>query len=259
MRGAFTGADRDYPGLFRQAEGGTVLLDEIGDMPLTLQAKLLRVIQEGTVRAVGALDEKPIDVRLIAATHRDLKALVADHRFRADLRWRLEVLVLRVPPLRERIGDLAVLSARLIERLAARCGLPPARLSPDATAQLAAHAWPGNVRELESVLARALLRVRAGVIEADDLELSPGPAPERLPRPARGAPGMERKMIEDALRATRGNMTAAALRIGWSRQALYRRIHALGLKDDRVLPEETACQDSSEAGGTRSSDNSTFQ
>jgi DNA-binding NtrC family response regulator len=259
MRGAFTGADRDYPGLFRQAEGGTVLLDEIGDMPLTLQAKLLRVIQEGTVRAVGALDEKPIDVRLIAATHRDLKALVADHRFRADLRWRLEVLVLRVPPLRERIGDLAVLSARLIERLAARCGLPPARLSPDATAQLAAHAWPGNVRELESVLARALLRVRAGVIEADDLELSPGPAPERLPRPARGAPGMERKMIEDALRATRGNMTAAALRIGWSRQALYRRIHALGLKDDRVLPEETECQDSSEAGGTKSSDNSTFQ
>ena len=249
-RGAFTGADRDHPGLFRQADRGTVFLDEIGDMPLALQAKLLRVLQEGAVRAVGALEEQPIDVRVIAATHRDLGLLVSENRFRADLRWRLEVLVLRVPPLRERTEDLPVLSARLIERLAARCGLPPARLDAEASEQLAAYAWPGNVRELESALARALLRTREGVIRAGDLDVGL----ERvagLERNAAGVPhGLERAMIEDALRAARGNVTAAALRIGWSRQALYRRMHALGLRDD---------QDPSAPGGTRSSQSSTFQ
>lgn len=237
-RGAFTGADRDHPGLFRQAEGGTVFLDEIGDMPLSLQAKLLRVIQEGTVRAVGALEERATDVRLVAATHRDLAALVAEQKFRADLRWRLEVLVLRVPPLRDRAGDLPLLAERLLDRLAARCGLKSARLDDAAAEILAAHDWPGNVRELESVLARALLRAQHGVIRADHLDVEPS----QTPAPS-GKRGLERAMIEDAMRASRGNMTAAALRIGWSRSALYRRIHALGLK----------------AGGTRSSDNSTFQ
>ena len=237
-RGAFTGADRDHPGLFRQAEGGTVFLDEIGDMPLSLQAKLLRVIQEGTVRAVGALEERATDVRLVAATHRDLAALVVEQRFRADLRWRLEVLVLRVPPLRAREGDLPILAERLLDRLAVRCGLPTPRLDAKAAELLAAHDWPGNIRELESVLARALLRAPQGVIRADHLDIEP----ELTPAPS-GKQGLERAMIEDAMRAARGNMTAAAIKIGWSRQALYRRIHALGLK----------------TGGTRSSDNSTFQ
>jgi DNA-binding NtrC family response regulator len=257
-RGAFTGADRDHPGLFRQADGGTMFLDEIGDMPLSLQAKLLRVLQEGAVRAVGGLAERPIDVRVIAATHRDLDLLVSESRFRADLRWRLEVLVLRVPPLRERAEDLPVLSARLIERLAARCGIPPARLDAGATEQLAAHAWPGNVRELESVLARALLRSHEGVIRAGDLDVgSERPSDSR--HAATGPQGLERAMIEDALRAARGNVTAAALRIGWSRQALYRRLHALGLRDDRARAGGTGGQDPSETGGTRSSHSSTFQ
>jgi DNA-binding NtrC family response regulator len=237
-RGAFTGADRDHPGLFRQAEGGTVFLDEIGDMPLSLQAKLLRVIQEGTVRAVGALEERATDVRLVAATHRDLRSLVADQKFRDDLRWRLEVLVLRVPPLRERAGDLPLLAERLLERLAVRCGLPLARLDEDAALRLAEHDWPGNVRELESVLARALLRATQGVIRADLLDVEPSQSP-----PPSGKLGLERAMIEDAMRGARGNLTAAALKIGWSRQTLYRRIHALGLK----------------TGGTKSSDSSTFQ
>jgi two-component system response regulator PilR (NtrC family) len=255
-RGAFTGADRDHPGLFRQADGGTVFLDEIGDMPLSLQAKLLRVLQEGAVRAVGALEERPIDVRVIAATHRDLDILVAQNRFRSDLRWRLEVLVLRVPPLRDRAEDLPALSARLIERLVARCGLPLARIDAEAAARLHAHAWPGNVRELESVLARALLRARDGLIRAGDLDFWSEQAPAGSHSTACGRRGLERAMIEDALRAARGNVTAAALRIGWSRQALYRRIHALGLNDDRTPSDD---QDPREAGGTRSSQSSTFQ
>jgi len=252
-RGAFTGADRDHPGLFRQADGGTVFLDEIGDMPLSLQAKLLRVLQEGSIRAVGALVERSIDVRVVAATHRDLDLLVSENRFRADLRWRLEVLVLRVPPLRDRSEDLPILSARLIERLAARCGLAPARLDADAAQKLAGHEWPGNIRELESVLARALLRARDEVIRADDLDIGSERTPAGSRPAAPGPVGLERAMIEDALRAARGNLTAAALRIGWSRQALYRRINALGLHDDR----ET--QDPSAAGGTTSSQSSTFQ
>jgi DNA-binding NtrC family response regulator len=208
------------------------------------------------VRAVGDLEERPIDVRVIAATHRDLEILVAENRFRADLRWRLEVLVLRVPPLRERVEDLPVLAARLIERLVARCGVPPARLDTDAAERLAAHAWPGNVRELESALARALLRTRDGVIRAGDLDLGLAAA-ARESRPDDNRPqGLEKSMIEDALRAARGNVTAAALRIGWSRQALYRRMHALGLRDDGVSEE---AQDPSDPGGTRSSQSSTFQ
>jgi DNA-binding NtrC family response regulator len=255
-RGAFTGADRDHPGLFRRADRGTVFLDEIGDMPYALQAKLLRVLQEGTVRAVGDLEERTIDVRVIAATHRDLDVLVAENRFRADLRWRLEVLVLRVPPLRERVEDLPVLAARLIERLAARCALPPARLDADATARLAAYAWPGNVRELESALARALLRNREGVIRAEDLDVGLARPADEVRHAGTRPRGLEKAMIEDALRAARGNVTAAAVRIGWSRQALYRRMHALGLRDVEVAP---GSQDPSEPGGTRSSESSTFQ
>jgi two-component system response regulator PilR (NtrC family) len=260
-RGAFTGADRDHPGLFRRADGGTIFLDEIGDMPPSLQAKLLRVLQEGAVRAVGSLEECPIDVRVIAATHRDLDALVAENRFRADLRWRLEVLVLRVPALRERADDLPILAARLIERLAARCGVPAAQLDPGAARMLAGHGWPGNVRELESVLARALLKAQDGVIRSVDLDIgtSPSSAGAEGPGGQRGVGTMESSMIEEALRAARGNVTAAALRIGWSRQALYRRIHALGLRDDRPGGGGTDRQDPSEAGGTRSSQSSTFQ
>jgi DNA-binding NtrC family response regulator len=255
-RGAFTGADRDHPGLFRRAERGTVFLDEIGDMPLALQAKLLRVLQEGAVRAVGDLEERPIDVRVIAATHRDLDVLVAENRFRADLRWRLEVLVLRVPPLRERLDDLPALSAALLERLADRCGLPQARLDSGATERLVAYAWPGNVRQLESALARALLRTREGVIRAGDLDFGLARPTDDARSAGRGPQGLERAMIEDALRASRGNVTVAASRIGWSRQALYRRMHALGLREEQVA---TGPHDPSEPGGTRSSQSSTFQ
>jgi transcriptional regulator with AAA-type ATPase domain len=258
-RGAFTGADRDHAGLFRQADGGTVFLDEIGDMPLTLQAKLLRVLQERSVRAVGALEESPVDVRIVSATHRDLGRLVAAGRFRPDLRYRLEVLVMRVPPLRERAEDLPLLAARLLERLAERCLLPLARLDAAARTRLAAHSWPGNVRELESVLARALLRARDGLIRAHDLDF--GPASSDGDRATSDdLEGLERGMIEAALRDARGNVTAAAQQIGWSRQTLYRKMDALGVRG-RAVRVADGCddQDDSEAGGTKSSDSSTFQ
>ena len=252
IRGAFTGADRDHPGLLCQADGGTVLLDEIGDMPLPLQAKLLRVLQERAVRPVGGVAERAIDVRVVAATHRDLARLVRERRFRADLRWRLEVLVLRVPPLRERAGDLPLLADRLIERLASESGLARATLEPAALERLGAHAWPGNVRELEAVLARALLRTRGGIIREDDLEI------ERMETP--DVPETERDRVERALAASRGNLTAAAERLGWSRPRLYRRLAALGFHKDEDRGNRTEeAQDSSEAGGTSSSHSSTFQ
>jgi DNA-binding NtrC family response regulator len=244
-RGAFTGADRDHAGLFRQADGGTIFLDEIGDMPPPLQAKVLRVLQERTVRGVGALEERRVDVRVVAATHRDLDRLVAAGRFRADLRYRLEVLVLRVPSLRERVADLPLLASGLIDRVAARCGVAPAHLDAAARTRLAAHDWPGNVRELESVLSRALLRAEDGVIRAGDLDFLAGGAP-----PPQDVDGLERAMIENALHQTRGNLTAAAKRIGWSRTTLYRKMSLLGLR---------ARGQDSEGGGTRSSDSSTFQ
>jgi two-component system NtrC family response regulator len=255
-RGAFTGADRDHPGLLRRADGGTVLLDEIGDMPLTLQAKLLRVLQERRVRAVGALEEQPVDVRVVSATHRDLTRLVTAGRFRADLRYRLEVLVLRVPPLRERREDLPLLAAHLLERLASRCRMPVPRLDHATAARLSAHRWPGNIRELESVLARALIRARHGTITVRDLDFGVDDAPCLKPS---DAAELERAMIAATLAETRGNVTAAAERLGWWRQTLYRKMRALGLGPLPDAGAPKADQVDSEGGGTKSSDSSTFQ
>jgi len=221
LRGAYTGADRDHPGLFRQAEGGSVFLDEIGDMPPALQAKLLRVVQEGAVRPVGGLEESPVDVRIIAATHRDLDQLVERGTFRADLRDRLAILALRVPALSERREDIPGLAGDILERLARRCSLPVPSVTDRTVLQLQARSWPGNVRELEAVLARALLRAEGGVI---DLEGDAAP---------REDDGLERAMIAGALATSGGSMTRAALRIGWTRQKLHRRMIALGLKPDR--------------------------
>ena len=219
LRGAYTGADRDHPGLFRQADGGTVLLDEIGDMPAALQAKLLRVVQEGAVRPVGGFDESPVDVRIVAATHRDLGELVDRGVFRADLRDRLAILALRVPGLAERREDIPELAREILERLARRCSLPVPCLTDRAVALLQARTWPGNVRELEAVLARALLRADRGMVELDD------------PHEAGGRDrGLERAMIAGALASSEGSLTKAALRIGWTRQKLHRRMVALGLK-----------------------------
>jgi len=235
VRGAYTGADRDRPGLFAAADGGTLFLDEIGDMPLPMQAKLLRVLQEGRVRALGTAAERPVNTRILAATHRDLRRACAAGSFRDDLVYRLAVLEVRVPPLRERLADLPSLVPFLLARLAATGGLPWCRPSSEAMEVLHAHAWPGNVRELESVLARGALRARRGVLQPEHLAITPLPAPPVDVRPEGDEP-LERAMIRAALAASSGSRTLAAARIGWTRQKLHRRMEALKLRSEGGPP-----------------------
>ena len=219
VRGAYTGCDRDRPGLLRQADRGTLFLDEIGEMTLAVQAKLLRVLDGAPLRAVGGNEERSVNVRFVAATHRDLEQRVAEGRFRADLWWRLAILRLDVPPLRARRDDLRGLVQRLAPELEQQCGRAPLGLTDDAWQRLENHDWPGNVRELRGVLARALI------------------ASDRLPIPAtaiqldgRPRDGLEATMIRTALHETAGTISAAARRIGWTRQKLYRRMDALGIQ-----------------------------
>jgi DNA-binding NtrC family response regulator len=243
-RGAYTGAHRDRPGLFRQADGGTLFLDEVGDMPPAMQSKLLRVLDAGRVRPVGGVSEKPVDVRVIAATHRDLLGRVDDGRFRADLYYRLAVLRVDVPPLRRRLDDLPALIGDLAARLQHETGCASVRLAADAWGALRAYSWPGNIRELHAALARAVLRSHGGEIHAAHLALPSGGVP---PRPAPRV-SLERQMIEAALRDADGSIKRAASRIGWSRQKLYRRM------EDLAVP-----RGDQDRRGTTSSDSSTFQ
>ena len=227
VRGAYTGADRDRTGLFRQAHGGTLFLDEIGEMTPAMQAKLLRALEDRRVRPIGASAEIEIDVRLVAATHRDLASLVEHGAFRADLFHRLVVLEVRVPPLRERIQDLRLLVAEIGPTLAREtgCGLP--RIEEGAWRVLEAHPWPGNVRELRAVLARAMLRAGSSPLcerHLGELGTPPGSSGD-----ARADDTLERRMIVDALRGTDGVVAQAAARIGWTRQKLARRMRAIGV------------------------------
>jgi DNA-binding NtrC family response regulator len=224
-RGAYTGAERDRPGLFRSAEGGTLFLDEIGDMPLALQAKLLRALQERTVRPVGAAAEVAVDARLLTATHRDLARGLRAGTFREDLFYRLTVTEIAVPPLRERREDLPLLVADLGLRLAAETGVGRFEISAEALELLRGHRWPGNVRELRSVLARALLRTAGGPVLPEHLhELGPRPPGSEC------ATNLELQMIREALERAEGSLTGAARRIGWSRSKLYRRMRALAMR-----------------------------
>ena len=171
-KGAFTGANEDRLGFFMAAQGGTLFLDEIGDLPLAMQSKLLRVVQERAVRPIGAVAELPVNVRIVSATHKDLGAEVAQGRFRQDLYYRLNVIQVRMPPLRERVDDLPSLCATLLARISSDAGVsPPPRLSDDALTALAGHAFPGNVRELENLLHRAVAMTGAEWLSATDLGL----------------------------------------------------------------------------------------
>jgi len=225
VRGAYTGLARDRPGLFKLADGGTLLLDEVGDMSPSMQAKLLRVLQDGRVRSVGDEVEQPVDVRIVAATHQDLCSRVEEGAFRQDLYYRLAVLELRTPPLRERPGDIPLLARHLSSKLARRIGADVPEWTPKAMARLEAHDWPGNVRELEAVVARALLHAGHGPILRRHVDL-----PRETPSKAVAAGhGLEAGMIEAALRRTGGVASHAAAAIGWSRQKLARRMAALGV------------------------------
>jgi len=230
-KGAFTGADRDKKGLFEDAHQGTLFLDEIGELPLSLQVKLLRVLQEGEVRPLGGTATIRTTPRIIAATSRDIETLAAEGRFRPDLFYRLNVLPIHLPPLRQRPEDIPLLVAGLMERLNRRLGRQARSLNPAAMALLLAHPWPGNVRELENALERAMV-------------LSPGDhiQPEHLPFAAKALPPnhgfslksaqqvVEKDLIARALETTGGNRTHAARLLEISHPSLLKKIKLYGLK-----------------------------
>jgi two-component system, NtrC family, response regulator AtoC len=227
VRGAFTGASADRAGLFEQADGGTLLLDEIGELPIGLQAKLLRVLQEGEIRRVGDTRTRRVNVRVLAATARDLQADVRDGRFREDLFYRLHVVAIHLPPLRERREDVAALARLFAARLGTRFGAP-VELSDAAIGWLEAQSWPGNVRELENAIERAVILSGKRRLETDDLEGTrgisatahePGRQEEKSLRGA--VEDAERQAIRAALEATAGNRRAAARRLGVSLRTLF--------------------------------------
>lgn len=237
-RGSFTGAIADKKGLVQSAEGGTLFLDEIADLPLHMQVKLLRVVQEKTVRPVGEAREEPVDVRILSATHKNLAELVAEGRFREDLFYRINVIELRVPPLRERSEDIADLAAVILRRLSRRMNTTSPTLDDQAITALASYAFPGNVRELENILERALTLSTGGIITAEHLRLRSQTqvVPEAATTaPASGALGaqledIEREAIVKALEKTRYNKTAAAKLLGMSFRALRYRVKKLGIE-----------------------------
>jgi two-component system, NtrC family, response regulator PilR len=236
-RGSFTGAVSDKKGLIQSAEGGTLFLDEIADLPLHMQVKLLRVIQEKSVRPIGEQQEVGIDVRILSATHRILSQLVAEGRFREDLFYRVNVIELRVPSLRERPEDVGELAEAILRRLGRRMKIAPPTLAGDALAALEAYGFPGNVRELENILERAITLSSSGEVRADDILLRPtgGGAPLSMNSPSGGALGghleeIEREAILGALKQTRYNKTAAAKVLGMSFRALRYRIKKLGIE-----------------------------
>ena len=254
-KGAFTGAADDRDGFFQTANGGTLLLDEVADLPLPMQVKLLRAIQERRVRKVGSTVEEAVDVRLISATHQNLAACVEAGKFRQDLYYRLNVIELGLPPLRERKDDIGLLAGAVLQRLS---GATRMRLSPQALQALCEHSFPGNVRELENILERALAFASGDTIDVQDLALKPvGTAParsepvvaepepepiaaiERVPVPLAAPPSslpqqldkVERRLIQDALTRTRYNRTQAADLLGLTLRQLRYRMQRLQIHD----------------------------
>ncbi|EQD51811.1 type 4 fimbriae expression regulatory protein pilR [mine drainage metagenome] len=230
-RGAFTGAVADQLGLIRSAEGGTLFLDEIAELPLSMQVKLLRFIQEKSVRPVGIAQEVPVDVRIISASHKNLRDEVAQGRFREDLFYRLVVIELYVPPLRERLSDLALLAQAIVTRLVLG---RPVTFAPCTFERLMAYDYPGNVRELENILERALTLADGDLIRPDDIRVrrsQRSQAPERAPdRPLPDyLDDLEREQMRQALRECRGNKTEAAKRLGISFRQFRYRMKKLGL------------------------------
>lgn len=238
-KGSFTGAVADKQGLIQSAEGGTLFLDEIADLPLHMQVKLLRVIQEKTVRPVGESREQPIDVRILSATHKNLATQVAEGKFREDLFYRVNVIEIRVPPLRERLEDIDELVDFIVTRLGRQIGNRSLRITEAASKALREYHFPGNVRELENVLERAATLCVNGVIDVGDLQLRPKAAASEVPIPNSVAPGerlgdaledIERDAIVRALEQTRYNKTKAAQLLGMTFRSLRYRIKKLGIE-----------------------------
>jgi two-component system response regulator PilR (NtrC family) len=253
-KGSFTGASQDKAGLFQAADGGTLFLDEVAELPAPMQVKLLRAIQERAVRPIGLQSEVAVDVRILSATHKNLAQLVEQDQFRQDLFYRLNVIELRMPNLRERREDIMPLAAHILERLSKDIGLPALSLSADATQSLQDYAFPGNIRELENILERSFTLCEGDLITASDLQLpSSGSGPvsplamppsdnilsapaqdAKIPPPTQAGlenylEDLEREAIMKALEATRYNKTAAAEKLGISFRALRYRLKKLGL------------------------------
>lgn len=237
-KGAFTGADTDRNGFFQAANGGTLFLDEVADLPLPMQVKLLRTIQEKKVRKIGETHEEPIDVRIISATHQALSSLVESGKFRQDLYYRLNVIELKMPALREMRGDIPLIAQTILERLAKQSDTPLPTISPDALTELGDYSFPGNVRELENILERALALCSEHKIGRDDLYLS---LPEAALDEGSREPGakwplqdyldrIEREAIQEALEKTRFNKTAAAKLLGITFRALRYRLERLSIE-----------------------------
>ena len=237
-RGAFTGAERAKPGRFELAAGGTLFLDEIGELPLEMQVKLLRVIEQKVVERLGGVESRPLDVRLVVATHRNLEEEVERGAFREDLYFRIKVVVLEVAPLRERSEDLPELVECFLNRQAERLEITRPGISEDALAALAERPWPGNVRELENAVERAVLLAEGSVLTREDFGLtSPGSSTaegrstlKEVSRQAAAA--AERRMIRAALELHDGNVTHAAARLGLSRRGLQLKMKEFGLRQE---------------------------
>ncbi|WDJ06401.1 sigma-54-dependent transcriptional regulator [Xanthomonas campestris] len=238
-KGAFSGATSDRIGLIRQADGGSLFLDEIGDMPLPMQGKLLRFLQEGEVTPLGGNGAQKVDVRVLAATHRDLAAWASTGQFRSDLRYRLNVVPIELPPLRERGDDILLLATHFLQS----AGGAARALSPDAQRRVLDYPWPGNVRELRNVMQRCALLVRGHTIAAGDLDEAlsePLPGDLLQPQPADAPTGtqslpeavaqLEKRMIQAALTQAQGNRAEAARQLGIHRQLLYRKLDDYGLQ-----------------------------
>jgi DNA-binding NtrC family response regulator len=231
VKGAFTGAATDRKGLFEESDGGTLLLDEIGDMPLLLQGKLLRVLQEGEIRRVGSAAVRRVDVRILASTNHNLRDLIRDGSFREDLFYRLNVIPLVIPPLRERPEDIIPLCRHFLTLHAGKLGRQPQTLTPDALQVALQHDWPGNIRELENVIERAVTLSSSPEISAEEFRriLSLGhPAPRPVFASAavngRTLQGAEKETIMRALRESGGNRTRAATALGMGRNTLWRKM-----------------------------------
>ena len=254
-KGAYTGATQDREGYFQAAKGGTLFLDEIGDLPLAMQAKLLRVIQERRVRPLGGVQEEAVDVRLVSATHRDLAALVHSGDFRQDLFYRLNVIELHTPALRERREDLPELTHALLQRICNESGLPVPALSPAALSWLQARELPGNVRELENLLQRALALSSGDTLEPNDFgdnenhtdppATRPAPTPVALVLPSETPRDLqsyldeqERQVLLKALKEAGFNRTAAAARLGLNLRQMRYRIQRLGIAMPSDSPQE---------------------
>lgn len=234
-KGSFTGAHQDKQGLFLAANGGTLLLDEVADLPLTMQVKLLRAIQEKSIRAVGSEEEVPVDVRILSATHKNLAQEVKSSQFRQDLYYRINVIELQVPSLRERIDDIPLLAKNFLGKFAKEANIPPLELSAEALLALQGHHFPGNVRELENTLERAFTLCPSSTITPDDLQL-PSPSEQQSPShispdlsgPIQGSidehlASIEKELLINALEKNRWNKTAAAKTLGISfRQMRYK-------------------------------------